>query len=42
MTYLQNLSGVFFGKDDAASESQQGFLGQIFLKTSFYDRVNSG
>jgi energy-coupling factor transporter ATP-binding protein EcfA2 len=36
------LYGVSFGKDDAAMEAKQGFLKEVFLKTSFYHRVKAG
>jgi Cdc6-like AAA superfamily ATPase len=42
MNNLLNLSGISFGKDDATIEASQGFLGKVFLKTSFYNRVRSG
>ena len=36
-----DLRNVSFGKDDAAIEARQGFLGKVFLKTSFYHRVRN-
>ena len=36
-----DLCNVSFGKDDAAIEARQGFLGKVFLKTSFYHRVRN-
>jgi Cdc6-like AAA superfamily ATPase len=42
MSQLFKLSDVSFGQDDATIEARQGFLGKVFLKTSFYNRVKSG
>lgn len=42
MDYSLNLSTITFGKDDASIESKQGFLGKVFLKTSFYERIRKG
>lgn len=42
MSQLLKLSNINFGKDDATIEAKSGFLGKVFLKTSFYNRVKSG
>lgn len=40
MSKLLNISDLDFGRDDANMEG--GFLGKVFLKTSFYNRVKKG